>query len=389
MGYKVRTRDEHFLSDGSAKRILALDGGGLRGIVTLSFLGEIETILRERHGGTESFRLSDYFDLIAGTSTGSIIAAALARGMTVAEITKKYLDLGQRVFQKSWFRQGFVRAFYDDAGLVTELKEVYGAETTMGDASLQTGLLIVTKRLDSGSTWPISNNPCGKYFGVRPDDGVIANSAYPLWQVVRASTAAPRYFDPERIEISRGKPGEKSIKGEFVDGGVSPFNNPALQAVMYATLSGCGIGWPTGADKLLVISVGTGSRDPKVAPASFAAGNALKSLLSIMDDCAELVELLLQWMSNSRTARVIDRELGDLRGDLIAPEPLLTYLRYNIALTKDTLTELGMSFADEKIEGLSAMDDPDNMETLHEIGVKAAKQQVRSRDFPANFDLGG
>jgi len=388
MAYKVRTRDEHFLRDGAPKRILALDGGGLRGIVTLSFLGEIETILRERHGGAESFRLSHYFDLIAGTSTGSIIAAALARGMTVAEITKKYLDLGQRVFQKSWFRQGFVRAFYDEAGLIEELKQVYGAETTMGDASLQTGLLIVTKRLDSGSTWPISNNPRGKYFGIRPDANVIANSAYPLWQVVRASTAAPRYFDPERIEISRGKAGEKGIEGDFVDGGVSPFNNPALQAVMYATLSGYGIGWPTGADKLLVISVGTGSRDLKVAPASLAAGNALKSLLSVMDDCAELVELLLQWMSTSQTARVIDRELGDLRGDLIAPAPLLTYLRYNVGLTKNTLTELGMSFADEKIANLSAMDDPDNMKTLQEIGAKAAKQQLRAADFPSSFDLG-
>ena len=389
MAYKVRNRDEHFLSDGGPKRILALDGGGLRGIVTLSFLGEIETILRKRHGGAESFRLSHYFDLIAGTSTGSIIAAALARGMTVAEITKKYLDLGQRVFQKSWFRQGFVRAFYDEAGLIEELKQVYGAETTMGDASVQTGLLIVTKRLDSGSTWPISNNPRGKYFGIRPDANVIANSAYPLWQVVRASTAAPRYFDPERIEISRGKPGEKGIEGDFVDGGVSPFNNPALQAVMYSTLGGYGIGWPTGADKLLLTSVGTGSRDLKVAPANLAAGNALKSLLSLMDDCAELIELLLQWMSSSQTARVIDRELGDLRGDLIAPAPLLTYLRYNVGLTKDTLTELGMSFADEKIASLSAMDDPDNMKTLQEIGAKAAKQQMRAEDFPSSFDLGG
>ena len=388
MAYRIRTRDEHFLNDGGPKRILALDGGGLRGIVTLSFLGAIETMLRERHGGAESFRLSHYFDLIAGTSTGSIIAAALARGMSVAEITKKYLDLGQRVFQKSWLRQGFVRAFYNEAGLINELKEVYGAETTLGDASLQTGLLIVTKRLDSCSIWPISNNPRGKYFGVRTDGNVIANSAYPLWQVVRASTAAPRYFDPERIEISRGKPGETSIEGEFVDGGVSPFNNPALQAVMYAILSGYGIGWRTGADKLLVLSVGTGSRDPKVAPANLAVDNAVKSLLSVMDDCAELVELLLQWMSSSQTARVIDRELGDLRGDLIASLPLLTYLRYNVALTKDSLSALGMSFSAEEIEGLSAMDDPGNMKTLQEIGAQAAKQQVRPVDFPSSFDLG-
>jgi len=389
MTYKIRTRDEHFLNDGSPKRILALDGGGLRGILTLSYLAEIESTLSERHGGAETFRLSHYFDLIAGTSTGSIIAAALARGMSVREIAKKYLDLGQRVFQKSWLRQGFVRAFYDEAGLIEELKQVYGAQTMLGDPSLQTGLLIVTKRLDTESVWPISNNPRGKYYGPRPDSHVIANSAYPLWQVVRSSTAAPRFFDPEKIEISRGKPGEKPVQGEFVDGGVSPFNNPALQAVMYATLDGYRIGWPTGSDKLLVVSVGTGSRDLKIAPAKLAVDNALKSLLSVMDDCATLMETLLQWLSSSPTARMINREVDDLRHDLIAPVPLISYLRYNVALSKESLAQIGMEYEDEKVEGLSAMDDPGNMKTLQEIGTKAAKQQVRAEDFPSNFDLLG
>jgi Patatin-like phospholipase len=387
MAYKIRTRDEHFLNDGSPKRILALDGGGLRGILSLSYLAEIESILSDRHGGGKNFRLSHYFDLISGTSTGAIIAAALARGMSVSEIAKKYLDLGQRVFQKSWLRQGFVRAFYDEAGLIEELKQVYDAHTTLGDLSLQTGLLIVTKRLDSGSTWPISNNPRGKYFEPRQNNNVIANSAYPLWQIVRSSTAAPRFFDPEKIEISRGKAGETPVVGDFVDGGVSPFNNPALQAVMYATLGGYRIGWPTGADKLLVVSIGTGSRDLKVAPAKLAADNALKSLLSLMDDCANLVETLLQWMSTSQTARVIDSELDDLRHDLIAPAPLISYLRYNVALTKAALAQIGMAFDDEKVEGLSAMDDPGNMKTLQEIGAQAAKQQLRAEDFPSNFDL--
>ncbi|HXF76146.1 MAG TPA: hypothetical protein VNN13_08640, partial [Methylomirabilota bacterium] len=124
------------------------------------------------------------------------------------------------------------------------------------------------------------------------------------------------------------------------------------------------------------------------APASVAVENALKSLLSVMDDCAALVELLLQWMSNSPTARVIDRELGDLSGDVIGAAPLLTYLRYNVSLTGDALAALGMTLAEEKLEGLCAMDDPGNMKILQEIGVKAAGQQVRAADFPPGFDLG-
>ena len=148
-------------------------------------------------------------------------------------------------------------------------------------------------------------------------------------------------------------------------------------------------GWPTGADKLLVVSIGTGSRDLKVAPAKLAADNALKSLLSLMDDCANLVETLLQWMSTSQTARVIDSELDDLRHDLIAPAPVISYLRYNVALTKAALAQIGMAFDDEKVEGLSAMDDPGNMKILQEIGAKDAKQQLRAEDFPSNFDLVG
>ena len=87
MAYKVKTRDEHFRRDGKPKRILALDGGGVRGILTLGILAKIETLLKARHGNDEQFRLCHYFDLIAGTSTGAIIAAALACEMTVKEIT--------------------------------------------------------------------------------------------------------------------------------------------------------------------------------------------------------------------------------------------------------------------------------------------------------------
>jgi hypothetical protein len=99
------------------------------------------------------------------------------------------------------------------------------------------------------------------------------------------------------------------------------------------------------------------------------------------------MEILLQWMSSSQTARVINRELGDLHRDLIAPAPLLTYLRYNVPLTKESLTELRMGLADDQIEALSAMDDPDNMTTLQEVGARAAKKQIRVQDFPANFHL--
>ena len=106
MAYEIKTRDQHFNRDGKPKRILALDGGGVRGILTLGILAKIEALLKERHGNDPDFRLCHYFDLIAGTSTGAIIAAALACEMTVEELSKMYLDLGKRVFQPSRLRDG-------------------------------------------------------------------------------------------------------------------------------------------------------------------------------------------------------------------------------------------------------------------------------------------
>jgi uncharacterized protein len=386
MSYRVPTRDEHYAFDGRPKRILALDGGGLRGILTLGILARIEALLRERHGGSADFRLCHYFDLIAGTSTGAIIAAALAQGWTVAQAETEYFALGKRVFEKSLFRQGLVRAKYDAQRLSRELQRVYGADTRLGGPELQTGLLVVTKRLDTGSPWPLSNNPRGRYFEGNAQ-GRIGNADYPLWRVVRASTAAPAFFDPETITISTPE-GATPVVGDFVDGGVSPFNNPALQALMYVTLDGYRVGWPTGADRLLLVSVGTGSADPSVAKAGLTVAHAVASLLSLMEDCAALQRKLLQWMSTSPTARIIDREVGDLRHDLVAGTPLMSYLRYDVDLRRDTLAALDPGLTDPKrIKALSAMDAPENMATLHRLGQLAGERDVAAADFAALFDL--
>jgi predicted acylesterase/phospholipase RssA len=385
MNCRKLTRDEHFQLPGP-KRILTLDGGGLRGILTLGFLGHIEAMLRERHGGHSDFRLCHYFDLIAGTSTGAIIAAALASGMSVEQVTDHYMSMGHNVFKRSWFRRGIIRARYDEDKLVEQLKRVLGEDATLGSDSIQTGLLIVTKRMDTGSPWPLGNNPRGQFYRAPPGADWISNADYPLWKVVRASTAAPAYFDPETITI-RDMPDRKPVVGDFVDGGVSPFNNPALQAFMYATLDGFRVKWPTGPENLQLVSVGTGSADPSQAPAKLAAAGALKALLSLMDDCASLVEIMLQWMSSSPTAREIDLEIGDLGSDLVASKPLLTYLRYNLTLTRKAIDPLKPGLSDKQIESLSAMDEPDNLDTLKELGELTAARQVRDEDFGSHFDL--
>ncbi len=384
MPYRQLTRDEHYTASGP-KRILALDGGGLRGILSLGFLARIESLLRDRHGAP-GFRLAHYFDLIAGTSTGAIIAAALAEGLSVSEIARRYLDIGKQVFKRRWFRRGILRARYDEEQLVQHLKLMLGETTPIGGAELQTGLLIMTKRMDTGSPWPVGNNPAGRYFRAKDTDKWISNSEYPLWKVVRASTAAPSYFDTQQITITE-QPGRKPAVGEFVDGGVSPFNNPSLQAFMYATLRGYRVGWQPGADHLLLVSVGTGTPDPSISHSRWAATGAVKALLGLMDDCGNLVETMMQWMSESPTARKLDCELGKLEGDVLGSQPLLAYLRYDVSLVPEEVLRLKPGLTPKTVESLPRMDEPDNLEILRDLGATAAGEQVKPEHFPARFDL--
>jgi uncharacterized protein len=389
MSYRRLTRDEHFFGPGP-KRILALDGGGLRGVLTLGYLLRIEALLRERHGGGADFRLCHYYDLIAGTSTGAIIAAALALGMSVLEVLAKYEALGREVFTKGWVPTfgGNLRPRYDAAKLAEHLQDVFGAARTLGDGDLQTGLLVVTKRLDTGSVWPLGNNPRGRYFKASADDTWISNGDYPLWKVVRASTAAPTFFGPEFITIA-DEPGKRPREGHFVDGGVSPHNNPALQALMYATIDGYRVNWATGAESLLLTSVGTGRAAPGKASAAVEAKAAIDALLSVMDDTSELVETILQWTSTSPTAREIDREVGTVAGRHLATEPLFTYLRYNVTLTRVEIEALVPGLPADVVSTLAEMDQPANLDALLTLGQSAAHAQVRPGHFSTVFDLRG
>jgi hypothetical protein len=381
---KHRTRDEHLFGPGP-KRILALDGGGIRGALTLGYLKRIEDILRQRVGGDSAFRLSDYFDLIGGTSTGSIIATGLALGFSVERIQNLYQNLSEEVFKKPLLRLGLFSSKFPQEPLLQALTEYFG-DNTLGGDELRTGLMVMTKRLDTGSPWVFHNNPKGKYFNPRKEGG-IANRDFPLREIVRASTAAPHYFEPEEIEVAQG------VAGAFVDGGVSPYNNPSLQLLMLATLAGYGYKWPVGEDNLLLVSVGTGYREvrfeAKEVMAMPAIQLAAQSVLSIMGDCDWLGQTVLQLLSRSTTPWQIDREMGDLQQDVLGGgEAWITYLRYTLAYDSAWLkNNLDIEMSEEETASLYAMDNPKNVEKLSELGAAAAKVQVSEGHFPSTFDI--
>src|SRR5688500_5192583 len=142
------------------RKLLALDGGGIRGLITIEVLAAIEQELRRDRGA--DFRLADEFDYVAGTSTGAIIATCVSLGMTVAEIRDFYLDSGREMFDKASLPRRF-RSRFEDERLAGKLKEVIGEDTTLGSDRLRTLLLIVMRNATTDSPWPLSNNPNAKY----------------------------------------------------------------------------------------------------------------------------------------------------------------------------------------------------------------------------------
>ncbi len=379
------TKQQHLDPALAPKRILSLDGGGIRGVLTLEYLAVIESALRQRYRN-ENFLLCDYFDLIGGTSTGSIIAAGLACGLSVAQLKQIYTGIGATVFQSDFWSglklPGILAPKFPAEPLQKALDEQLGADTTLDSDKIRTGLMIMTKRLDTGSPWPLHNNPGARYAA---EDGKLR-----LTQIVRASTAAPTYFEPEEIAIS-SRDGTV-LNAAFVDGGVTPFNDPALQLLMLAALQGHGFRWRTGQDRLLLISVGTGftqqtyaTQDLLTAP---AAKQGLMALQSLMNDCERVNRTSLQWLTDCLTPSIIDRAVGDMKLDSENGPQLATYARYNVMLDAAWLkSELQVDLTPAKVTQIAQMDNPANMGELAALGQTAAKAQVKTEHLPAAFDL--
>src|SRR5688572_15038646 len=150
------------------KRILSLDGGGIRGVFTLQILARIEALLREQ-SGRPGLVLADVFDLIAGTSTGAIIAAYLAWGEPVETIERLYAERGPDMFCKvPWHRRwrykycadrltGMFRQHFREDGASgdsdegpTDGNDGGGRDALLGSAKLRTLLLVVMRNASTG-----------------------------------------------------------------------------------------------------------------------------------------------------------------------------------------------------------------------------------------------
>jgi patatin-like phospholipase len=360
--------------------MLALDGGGIRGLLTLGILEKIEELVAPR-------KLCDYFDYIAGTSTGAIIAAGLARGMTIAQLVDFYRSSGEQMFEPSWLIER-VKYFYTADPLKAKLQQVFGATTNLEPHNLKCLLLVVAKNVTTDSPWPISSNPEAKYNDLSRTD---CNLKIPLWQLVRASTAAPVYFPPE---ILQWDPADNSKTFVFVDGGVTPYNNPAFLLYRMATDPAYRLEWKTGESNLLLISVGTGAAESLGATAASPNRNIVSTVTGLPGELMYGIQVdqdvSCRTVGRCTHGARLDREILDLvprqAQSYDAPKiPLSTdlgrrflYARYNADLSREGLNALGFTQVDPS--SIQKMDAVENIEPLLQIG-RAAGASVQAEHF--------
>jgi hypothetical protein len=367
-------------------KLLALDGGGIRGLITIEVLGRIEALLRQALHADEDFTLAGYFDYVAGTSTGAVIATCVSLGMKVDEIRAMYLESADLMFDRaSIFRR--LRYKYDSEPLALKLQNTLRDKSgeqapTLGSRALRTLLMMVLRNATTDSPWPLTNNPNARYNC--PLDRPGCNLGFPLWQIVRGSTAAPTYFPPEQLVV-----GDKQFV--FVDGGVTPYNNPAFQLFLMATAEPYALRWKTvRPEDMLLVSIGTGTSpeanghlEPEDMNLLF---NASKIPSALMFAALNEQDLLCRMFGKCLVGDILDRELDSMVdgegahgcGGPVDPK-LFTYLRYNAELTSSGLAALGLAEIDPR--NVQKLDSVANKDDLRRVGEAIAARRVELRHF--------
>lgn len=247
-----------------AYRILSCDGGGIRGLMTALWLSRLEKQL----GGP----LREYFDLISGTSTGSILGCGIAMGMPAEEILQIYLDRGTEVFppfrSRFWERlqrtlsDGLSAPRYDGKGLEHVLRDAFG-KTKFGELQVHPTLAI---SYDTFSRRPVVFK-----------NTKTEHAELPVWEVVRSSAAAPVYFPAHVLNLGRAE-------SPMIDGGVVA-NNPTACAIAEGVRHTRELYGPGKYDvsSFVVASFGTGQMTRRITAAQAREWGGLQWALPVLD----------------------------------------------------------------------------------------------------------
>ena len=215
------------------RRILSIDGGGIRGILPAIWLARLEAETKKP--------AREHFDFLAGTSTGAVLAAALAAGIEAKRLVRTYEERGPELFRKVPFLSQVLRFFTGNLYSVRTLNRLLGEE--LGDKAgwtlnhVENDILVTAKRLRDGRPYYFVKDRAGEKPG---KTGRVL-----LTDAVTASAAAPTYFGPWEV----------TDIGELVDGGTGVAGNPVYQACVEAFEYNAAR-YP--AQDTIIVSLGTG-----------------------------------------------------------------------------------------------------------------------------------
>jgi len=386
-------------------KILSLDGGGIRGVMSAQILQEVEQQIFDKTGK----KLHEYFDMIAGTSTGSILAAGIALGKDSKEIIQLYQDWGMKIFPYqdlfAWERIGLILKYglsapkFSNEGLIEALKNQLvdqnknevaikdlGTPTQIPNTRKPTLLIPAYDTLHRNTTFFTNSHP--KTYTNPPENpeptwGQRWYDDTPLWKICVSSASAPTFFPGyELVDELEDQKVQAQWRFPHVDGGVSA-NNPALCAISHAINHNL-----TDFKDISVLSIGTGeTTEPysfqeiegwgllqwaeRIAPV-FMGGQG-----SVTSQICEQIMCLLERTEGIKERRYLrlqfelNRKLGDIDPkDPRKARPILTKEQRVNEFTGELLSE--------------AMDDarPENIQQLIKTAIAFIEKGKCHQGFP-------
>ncbi|KAK4983550.1 hypothetical protein LTR50_007158 [Elasticomyces elasticus] len=334
-------------------RLLALDGGGVRGLSALIVLEQ----LMETIDPDSPPKPCDYFDMIGGTSTGGLIAIMLGRlRMSVGECIDAYLSLSDRIFQKNRHRvtmKGNIQGRFDSDELERAVKEIVTKQGLQADALLKDTSDNACKVFVCATSKQTSETMCLRSYK-SPSGGSDLLNSVQIWQACRATSAASSFFDP--ITIGRFE--------EFVDGATGA-NNPVWEVWNQAQLM-----WgpqPVEGRVGCLVSIGTG----------------VPSLKPFLDDVFRIGKTLVEIATE--TEQTAER----FRQDKTHLDDAGRYFRFNVTRG---LEDVGLEESKKRKEIAAA--------TRRYIGAQEVRKQMQacaknvggkeySGEYRTDFDLKG
>ncbi len=319
------------------RRILTIDGGGLRGVFAAAVIEQMERI-----NGKSACEI---FDCFCGTSAGALIAGGLAAGRSATEIKELFLSWGRRINRLRGAGGDPAKLQRESVRVLDQLlkERLFGPE--LRPSELRRWVAMPARNMELGEVvffgnFPLDLDDPSSFWAPRP--GIDRDE--PMWRIVRRSAALPPMFPPD---------------GPYLDGGVSPFANPCFAACV--GVQRC-LGWNPYREALCFYSVGTGYHRTRVAEPGKLEPAALYDAMvgAMMQDINFLQHQVMKHYQADETVR---------------------YRRYNLSFDAAGFEEFGLTVpSDEELRELAQTASP-LLERLAALGTAIGQQSVVESDF--------